>query len=45
VDTHSEVHVASALDPIGGLLGVREFLVTKAGYAGLPGWLGYQHPV
>ena len=25
VDTHAEVHVAAALDPIGGLLGVKEF--------------------
>jgi transposase len=29
-----------ALDPVGGLLGVREFSVTPAGYAGLLGWLG-----
>jgi transposase len=40
VDTHADVHVAAALDRIGGLLGVREFPVTAAGYAGLPGWLG-----
>jgi transposase len=39
VDTHSEVHVAAALDPIGGLLGVREFPATAAGYAGLLSWL------
>jgi transposase len=39
VDTHADVHVAAALDPIGGLLGVREFPVTAVGYAGLPGWL------
>ena len=39
VDTHSEVHVAAALDPIGGLLGVREFPATAAGYAGLLDWL------
>ena len=25
VDTHADVHVAAALDPIGGLLGVAEF--------------------
>jgi hypothetical protein len=25
VDTHSEVHVAAALDPLGGILGTREF--------------------
>ena len=40
VDTHADVHVAAALDPLGGLLGVREFPVTAAGYARLLGWLG-----
>jgi transposase len=40
VDTHAEVHVAAALDSIGGLLGVREFAATAAGYADLLGWLG-----
>ena len=40
VDTHADVHVAAALDPIGGLLGVGEFPATPAGYARLPGWLG-----
>ena len=40
VDTHADTHVAAALDPIGGLLGVREFAATPAGYAGLLGWLG-----
>src|SRR5436190_13464412 len=40
VDTHADMHVAAALDPIGGLLGVEEFPVTPAGYARLPGWLG-----
>ena len=25
VDTHADMHVAAALDPIGGLLGVQEF--------------------
>ncbi len=39
VDTHADVHVAAALDPIGGLLGVQEFPATGAGYAGLLGWL------
>jgi len=39
VDTHADVHVAAALDPIGGLLGVREFPATAAGYTGLLGWL------
>ena len=40
VDTHADVHVAAALDPIGGLLGVQEFPVTPAGYACLLEWLG-----
>ena len=39
VDTHADVHVAAALDPIGGLLGVREFPATTAGYARLLDWL------
>jgi transposase len=39
VDTHAEVHVAAALDAIGGLLGVQEFPATPAGYARLLGWL------
>ena len=39
VDTHAGVHVAAALDPIGGLLGVREFPATTAGYARLLDWL------
>jgi transposase len=40
VDTHADLHVAAALDRIGGLLGVREFPATAAGYARLLGWLG-----
>jgi len=40
VDTHADVHVAAALDPVGGLLGVREFPASPAGYAGLLSWLG-----
>lgn len=39
VDTHADMHVAAALDPLGGLLGVREFPATAAGYASLLGWL------
>jgi len=39
VDTHAGVHVAAALDSIGGLLGVREFPATAAGYACLLDWL------
>ena len=40
VDTHADVHVAAALDPVGGLLGVQEFPATTAGYSRLLGWLG-----
>src|ERR1700757_4239811 len=40
VDTHAGVHVAAALGPVGGLLGVREFPATAVGYARLLGWLG-----
>jgi transposase len=40
VDTHADVHVAAALDPVGGLLGVQEFPATPAGYARLLEWLG-----
>ena len=40
VDTHADTHVAAALDPVGGLRGVREFPATAAGYARLLGWLG-----
>jgi len=39
VDTHADTHVAAALDPLGGLLGVREFPATAAGYADLLAWL------
>jgi transposase len=38
--THADVHVAAALDPVGGLPGVQEFPVTPAGYAQLLAWLG-----
>ena len=40
MDTHADVHVAAALDPIGGLLGVQEFPATPEGYGRLLGWLG-----
>jgi transposase len=39
VDTHADVHVAAALDRIGGLLGVQEFPATPAGYVRLLDWL------
>src|SRR3989442_7930378 len=40
VDTHLDIHVAAALDPIGGLLGVESFPTTAAGYRQLLGWMG-----
>jgi transposase len=40
VDTHADTHMAAALDPVGGLLGVQEFPATPAGYARLLAWLG-----
>jgi len=39
VDTHLDVHVAAALDPIGGVLGVESFPTTARGYQSLLGWL------
>jgi transposase len=40
VDTHADMRVAAALDPVGKLLGVEEFPATTIGYARLLGWLG-----
>src|SRR5215471_11620854 len=39
VDTHLDVHVAAAVDELGGLLGVRSFPTTPAGYHALSSWL------
>jgi transposase len=39
VDTHLEVHVAAALDPLGALLGSAPFPTTPAGYQALLSWL------
>ena len=39
VDTHLDVHVAAALDPIGGLLGTASFATTPLGYRQLLAWL------
>ncbi len=39
VDTHLDVHVAAALDAIGGLLGVESFPASAAGYRQLLAWL------
>jgi transposase len=35
VDTHLDVHVAAALDPLGGLLGTESFSTDLAGYKAL----------
>jgi len=39
VDTHLDVHVAAALDHIGGLLGVESFPTTPTGYRSLVEWM------
>ncbi len=39
VDTHSDLHVAAALDHLGGVLGTAQFRTTPAGYRKLLGWL------
>jgi transposase len=38
VDTHLDVHVAAALDPLGGVLGTESFPTTPAGYKALLSW-------
>ena len=40
VDTHLDVHVAAALDPIGGVLGVESFVATPRGYKSMLEWMG-----
>ena len=40
VDTHLDVHVAAALDPIGGVLGVESFVATPRGYKAMLEWMG-----
>lgn len=39
VDTHLDVHVAAALDGIGGVLGVESFPTTTDGFVALHAWL------
>jgi transposase len=39
VDTHLDVHVAAALDGLGGVLGVESFATTTAGYHRLLEWM------
>jgi transposase len=45
VDTHLDLHVATALDAVGGLRGVGEFATTTAGYEELVAWLTGFGPV
>jgi transposase len=45
VDTHLDLNVAAALDPIGGLLGVSEFPTTRIGHALLFDWMSGFGPV
>ena len=40
VDTHLDVHVAAAVDPLGGVLGIESFPTTPTGYRALLKWLG-----
>jgi transposase len=39
IDTHGEVHVAAALDEVGGLLGTESFEANPDGYSALVAWL------
>ena len=39
VDTHRDLHVAAALDQLGGLLGTATFPTMTAGYRALSAWL------
>ena len=45
VDTHLDVHVAAAVNELGGLLGVESFEATASGEDKLVGWLGSFGPV
>jgi transposase len=45
VDTHLDLNVAAALDPVGGLLAVAEFPATSVGHRRLLGWLAAFGPV
>jgi len=39
VDTHVDVHVAAAVNHVGGVLGVEAFTTTRTGYRQLVSWL------
>ena len=45
IDTHGEVHVAAALDEVGGLLGTESFGADPDGYSALLSWLAGFGPV
>ncbi len=45
VDTHLDLNVAAALDPVGGLLAVAEFPATSGGHRRLLDWLAAFGPV
>jgi len=45
VDTHGQVHVAAAIDTVGGVLGTASFPTTRRGYDQLLGWLRAYGPV
>jgi transposase len=45
VDTHLDVHVAAAVDAVGGVLGVESFPTNEQGYRRLIGWLRSLGPV
>jgi transposase len=45
VDTHADLHVAAAVDHLGGVLGTAEFRTTAAGYRKLLAWLRSFGPV
>ncbi|HET9519229.1 MAG TPA: IS110 family transposase [Actinoplanes sp.] len=42
VDTHADTHTAAVIDPVGRVLGTRQFPTTTAGYTALLAWIrGY----
>jgi transposase len=45
VDTHLDVHVAAAVNHLGGVLGTKSFPTTAAGYRQLLRWLGGFGPI
>ncbi|MBD0323486.1 MAG: IS110 family transposase [Aldersonia sp.] len=45
VDTHADVHVAAAVDELGGVLGIEAFDTTEAGYRAVACWLRSFGPV